>query len=53
MEDKIIVSSRGLEVPHLPAVLLPFTVGGTDGAKDLMGLYADTVKRLLAALGNG
>lgn len=41
------------EKAHLPAVLLPFTVGGTDGAKDLMGLYADTVKRLLAALGNG
>jgi zinc/manganese transport system substrate-binding protein len=29
------------------AVLLPFTVGGTDGAKDLFGLYDDTVKRLL------
>jgi zinc/manganese transport system substrate-binding protein len=29
------------------AVLLPFTVGGTDGAKDLTGLYDDTVKRLL------
>jgi zinc/manganese transport system substrate-binding protein len=41
------------EKTHLPAVLLPFTVGGTDGAKDLMGLYDDTVKRLLAALGNG
>ena len=41
------------EKAHLPAVLLPFTVGGTDGAKDLMGLYSDTVKRLLAALGNG
>jgi zinc/manganese transport system substrate-binding protein len=39
------------EKSHLPAVLLPFTVGGTDGAKDLMGLYEDTVKRLLAGLG--
>jgi zinc/manganese transport system substrate-binding protein len=29
------------------AVVLPFTVGGTDGAKDLFGLYDDTVKRLL------
>jgi len=39
------------EKSHLPAVMLPFTVGGTDGAKDLMGLYEDTVKRLLAGLG--
>jgi len=29
------------------AVVLPFTVGGSDGAKDLFGLYDDTVKRLL------
>jgi zinc/manganese transport system substrate-binding protein len=29
------------------AVTLPFTVGGTDGAKDLFGLFDDTVKRLL------
>ena len=28
-------------------VVLPFTVGGSDGAKDLFGLYDDTVKRLL------
>jgi len=28
-------------------VVLPFTVGGTDGAKDLFGLYDDTVARLL------
>jgi zinc/manganese transport system substrate-binding protein len=28
-------------------VMLPFTVGGTDGAKDLFGLYEDTVQRLL------
>jgi zinc/manganese transport system substrate-binding protein len=39
------------EKSHLPAVMLPFTVGGTDGAKDLLGLYEDTVKRLLAGLG--
>jgi zinc/manganese transport system substrate-binding protein len=31
------------------AVKLPFTVGGTDGAKDLFGLFDDTVARLLAA----
>jgi zinc/manganese transport system substrate-binding protein len=29
------------------AVVLPFTVGGSDGAKDLFGLYDDTLKRLL------
>lgn len=39
------------EKSKLPAVMLPFTVGGTDGAKDLLGLYDDTVKRLLAGLG--
>ncbi len=39
------------EKSGLPAVMLPFTVGGTDGAKDLIGLYDDTVKRLLAGLG--
>jgi zinc/manganese transport system substrate-binding protein len=33
------------------AVKLPFTVGGTDGAKDLFGLFDDTVARLLAAGG--
>jgi zinc/manganese transport system substrate-binding protein len=31
-------------------VTLPFTVGGTDGAKDLFGLYGDTVQRLLKGL---
>jgi zinc/manganese transport system substrate-binding protein len=30
-------------------VMLPFTVGGTEGAKDLFGLYEDTVQRLLKA----
>lgn len=34
----------------IPAVALPFTVGGTDQAKDLFGLYDDTVQRLLGAL---
>jgi zinc/manganese transport system substrate-binding protein len=33
----------------IPAVRLPFTVGGTDGAKDLFGLFDDTLARLLAA----
>jgi zinc/manganese transport system substrate-binding protein len=35
----------------LAAVKLPFTVGGTEGAKDLFGLFDDTVARLLAAGG--
>jgi zinc/manganese transport system substrate-binding protein len=34
----------------MPAVELPFTVGGTDGAKDLFGLFDDTLGRLLHAL---
>jgi zinc/manganese transport system substrate-binding protein len=33
----------------LPSVKIPFTVGGSDGAKDLFGLFDDTVARLLAA----
>jgi zinc/manganese transport system substrate-binding protein len=35
----------------IPAVKLAFTVGGTEGAKDLFGLFDDTVARLLAAGG--
>lgn len=38
------------ERAKVPAVLLPFTVGGTDEAKDLFSLYDDTIKRLLAAM---
>ena len=34
----------------VPAVKVPFTVGGTDGAKDLFGLFDDTLSRLLAVL---
>ena len=33
---------------RIPAVMLPYTVGGSDGAKDLFGLYDDTLARLLA-----
>ncbi|WP_413438007.1 metal ABC transporter substrate-binding protein [Sulfuriferula sp. GW1] len=33
----------------IPAVELPFTVGGTPAAKDLFGLFDDTVARLLKA----
>jgi zinc/manganese transport system substrate-binding protein len=32
----------------IPAVMLPYTVGGSDQAKDLFGLYDDTLARLLA-----
>ena len=38
------------EKSGLPAVMLPFTVGGTDAAKDLFGLFNDTIGRLTAAL---
>lgn len=33
----------------LPVVVLPFTVGGNERAKDLFSLFDDTVARLLAA----
>jgi zinc/manganese transport system substrate-binding protein len=32
---------------HIAAVELPFTVGGSDGAQDLYGLFDDTIARLL------
>ena len=32
----------------VPAVMLPYTVGGSDKAKDLFSLYEDTLARLLA-----
>jgi zinc/manganese transport system substrate-binding protein len=32
----------------LPSVMLPFTVGGSERATDLFGLYDDTIARLLA-----
>nr|WP_283254456.1 zinc ABC transporter substrate-binding protein [Ramlibacter paludis] len=35
----------------IPVVKVPFTVGGSDAAKDLTGLFDDTVARLLAAAG--
>jgi zinc/manganese transport system substrate-binding protein len=34
---------------HAPAVVLPFSVGGSDGAKTLFGLYDDTIDKLLGA----
>jgi zinc/manganese transport system substrate-binding protein len=36
------------ERAKIPAVMVPFTVGGTDNAKDLFTLYDDTLTRLLA-----
>lgn len=37
------------ERAKIPVVVLPYTVGGTERAKDLFGLYDDTIARLLAA----
>jgi len=34
----------------IPAVLLPYTVGGTPEARDLFGLFDDTLQRLLKGL---
>ncbi len=34
----------------IPAVVLPFTVGGTQAAQDLFSLFDDTLARLLGAL---
>ena len=34
---------------HAPVVTLPFSVGGDDKAKDLFGLFDDTIDKLLAA----
>src|SRR5450631_1011276 len=38
------------ERAKINAVALPFTVGGDDAAKDLPGLYDDTIQRLLKGL---
>jgi len=35
---------------NIPSVMLPFTVGGTEKAKDLFGLFDDTIERLLATV---
>lgn len=37
------------EKAKIPAVALPFTVGGSDRAKDLFSLFDDTLQRLLDA----
>ena len=36
------------ERAKIPIVVVPYTVGGSDRAKDLFGLYDDTIGRLLA-----
>jgi zinc/manganese transport system substrate-binding protein len=36
------------ERTRIPAVMLPYTVGGSERAKDLFGLFDDTLARLLA-----
>jgi zinc/manganese transport system substrate-binding protein len=38
------------ERAHIPAVTLPFTVGGTPQATDLFMMFDDTIQRLLAGL---
>jgi zinc/manganese transport system substrate-binding protein len=38
------------EKAGIPAIGLPFTVGGTDEAKDLFALYDDTIHRLLGGM---
>lgn len=38
------------ERANIPVVVLPFTVGGSPAATDLVGLFDDTVQRLLAGL---
>jgi len=38
------------ERAKVPSVTLPYTVGGTERAKDLFGLYDDTIARLLTAV---
>jgi len=37
------------ERTKIPAVMLPFTVGGTDKAKDLFGYFDDVIGRLLGS----
>ncbi len=38
------------ERAHVPVVVLPFSVGGSDQARDLFGLFDDTIARLRAGL---
>ena len=38
------------ERAKIPVVILPYTVGGSEQAKDLFGLFDDSIQRLLAGL---
>jgi zinc/manganese transport system substrate-binding protein len=38
------------EHAHIPAVIVPFSVGGTPQATDLFAMFDDTIQRLLAGL---
>jgi len=38
------------ERAKIPSLMLPYTVGGTDKAKDLFGLFDDMIGRLVAAV---
>ena len=38
------------ERTSIPTVMLPYTVGGTEKAKDLFGLFDDTIERLLTTI---
>lgn len=38
------------ERARIPAIMLPYTVGGSPKAKDLFGLFEDTLSRLLATV---
>ncbi len=40
------------EHTKVPAVMLPATVGGSEGAKDLFGMFDDAIRRMLTALGS-
>ena len=35
---------------NLPVAMMPFTIGGTERAKDLFGLFDDSIERLLKAV---
>jgi zinc/manganese transport system substrate-binding protein len=39
-----------MERGKIPVVVLPYTVGGSDKARDLFGLFDDTIDKLLATM---
>ena len=38
------------ERTNIPVAMMPFTIGGTERAKDLFGLFDDSIERLLKAV---